>query len=80
MSVTRLDEGSYTTWNELKFIQYLGSWGIKRHVKSGATREELLERYLRSCKRRYHWGDIDRDAVMIEAARLLYEYKKEVKR
>lgn len=76
VTITRVDEGSWTTWNELWFIKNLGSWCIERHVKGGVTREELLERYLQASKRRYHWDDIDRDAVIQEVVKLLREYRE----
>jgi hypothetical protein len=72
------DNGIWTTENEIAFIHGLGryKWRPRKDPETGRvmpkykfSRRKMLDRYLRSCKRRVDWGDMDRLSV-IEAAEL----------
>lgn len=58
---------TYSTKQELKFIDGLGTWAPE--LKS--NRSDLLAGYLRGCFKRYRWGSVDPMTVMRYAAHAL---------
>lgn len=58
---------TYSTKQELKFIDGLGTWA----PELCSNRSDLLCGYLRGCFQRDRWGDVDPMTVMHYAAKAL---------
>jgi len=56
-------DGSWTTWNELRFIGGLGSFC----AKTKTIRRELLKKYVKSAKLRTEWFGINKAACLSAA-------------
>ena len=52
---------AYSTLDEIRFIQNLGSFNSFHKKKS---RKDLLKKYLNQCKNRKDWLNIDKDEVI----------------
>jgi hypothetical protein len=56
---------TWTTVDEIRFIERLGEWGaLESKLRIKTTPERLRQKYKNSVKGRVVWNDIDKDEVI----------------
>jgi hypothetical protein len=63
----------WNTISELIWLDNIGSYIEKGRFKF--TKREILEGYLKSCKKRVNWGSIDKNKCITHANKLLFACK-----
>jgi hypothetical protein len=61
----------WTTVNELKFIDRIGTQFSKEHGPSKYTKRQLLQKYISGMSKRVNWGGINRKEVLFYATEML---------
>jgi len=59
---------TWTTADELRFLDGIGSWGTERRVP--IPKPEALDNYLEAAKHRANWDHLDRQAIIEYAMRM----------
>lgn len=78
-SESGLPRASWTTGDEMKFLQKLGEHRPNRRPAGPIHKVHLLKGYIRGAYRRRNWADLDRVSVLMAAERFLLDAERRMK-
>lgn len=65
-------ESAWSHRKEMNWLKKIGEWvGDESPFILHATKKDFLMGYLKSCKNRQNWGDIDKEKIMVFAQNLI---------
>jgi len=66
---------AYSSQDEIRFIEGLGTWAPKHRAATEYTPEDILRRYLKAAERRVSWGTVDPLLIISFARKRLEEMR-----